>query len=50
MRICVSKIINIDLDNGLVPGRCQAFIWTNAAILLIGLLETNFSEILIKIQ
>ena len=25
----------------------QAIIWTNAGILLIGLLETNFSEILI---
>ena len=42
------KIINIDSDNGLVPIRCQAFIWTNAAILLIGLLGTNFSEILIN--
>ena len=30
--------------------RRQAIIWTNADILLIGHLETNFSEILIEIQ
>ena len=30
-------------------GQCQAIIWTNAEILLIGCLETNFSEILIEI-
>ena len=47
--ICVSTNINIDSDNGLSPGRRQAIIWTNAGILLIGLLGTNFSEILIKI-
>ena len=32
------------------PGRRQAIIWTNAAILLIEHLGTNFSEILIKIN
>ena len=32
-------------ENGLSPGRCQAIIGTNAGILLIGPLETNFSEI-----
>ena len=31
------------------PDRRQAIIWTNAEILLIGLLGTNFSEILIEI-
>ena len=36
-------------DNGLSPGRRQAIIWTNAGILLIGPLRTNFSEILIEI-
>ena len=36
-------------DNGLSPGRRQAIIWTNAVILLIGPLATNFSEILIEI-
>ena len=47
--ICVSKMTNIGSDNGLSPGRCQAIIWTNAGILLIGPLWTNFSEILIEI-
>ena len=37
-------------DNGLVPGRHQAIIWTNAGILLIGTLGTNFSEILSEIN
>ena len=40
---------NIGSDNGLSPGRRQAIIWTNAGILLIGPLATNFSEILIEI-
>ena len=48
--ICVGKLTNIDSDNGLSPERRQAIIWTNAGILLIGPLGTNFSEILIGIQ
>ena len=48
--ICVGKLTIIDSDNGLSPGCCQAIIWTNAGILLIGPLGTNFSEILIKIH
>ena len=48
--ICVVKLTIIGSDNGLSPGRRQAIIWTNAGILLIGLLSTNFSEILIGIQ
>ena len=40
----------IDPDNGLSPGRRQAIIWTNAGILLIGPLRTNFNEILIGIH
>ena len=32
-------------DNGLSPGRREAIIWTNAGILLIGPLGTNFSKI-----
>ena len=36
-------------DNGLSPGWRQAFIWNNGGILSIGLLGTNFSEILIEI-
>ena len=39
-----------DSDNGLSPGRRQAVIWTNAEILLIGLLGTKFNEILIEID
>ena len=31
----------IGSDNGLSPGRRQAFIWTNAGILLIGSLGTS---------
>ena len=46
--ICVSNSTIIGLDNGLSPVRCQAIIWTNVRILLIGPLGTNFSEILIK--
>ena len=48
--ICVSKLIIIGSDNGLSPGRRQAIIWTNAGILLIGPLGTNFSEISSKIH
>ena len=46
--ICVSNLNIIVPDNGLSPGRRQAIIWTNAGILLIGSLGTNFSEILIE--
>ena len=48
--ICVGKLTIIDSDNGLSPGRHQAIIWTNARILLIGPLGTNFIEMLIKIH
>ena len=48
--ICVGTNINIGSDNGLSPERRQAIIWTNAGILLIGPLGTNFNEILIEIQ
>ena len=37
----------IGSDNGLLPGRRQAIIWTSAEILLIGPLGTNFNQILI---
>ena len=50
MHICVGNLTIIGSDNGLSPGRRQAIIWTNAGILLIGPLATNFSEILIGIQ
>ena len=48
--IFVGKLTIIGSDNGLSPGQRQAIIWTNAGILLIGPLGTNFSEILIAIQ
>ena len=48
--IYVGNLIIIGSDNGLSPGRRQAIIWTNAGILLIGTIGTNFSEILIEIQ
>ena len=48
--ICVGKLNIIGSDNGLSPGRRQAIIWTNAGILLIRPLGTNFNEILIGNQ
>ena len=47
---CVGNLTIIGSDNGLSPGRPQAIIWTNAGILLIRNLGTNFSEILSKIR
>ena len=49
-QICVGKLAIIGSDNGLSPGRRQAIIWTNAGMLLIGPLGTNFSAISIGIQ
>ena len=48
--ICVVKPTLIGSDNGSSPGRRRAIIWTNAGILLIGPLGTNFIEISIGIQ
>ena len=48
--IYVNKQTIIGSDNGLSPGQCQAIIWTNAGILLIGPLGTNFNEISIEIH
>ena len=48
--ICVGIVTSSGSDNGLSLWRRQAIIWTNAGILLIEPLETNFSEILIRIQ
>ena len=44
------QLTTIGLDNGLSPGRRQAIIRTDAGILLIGHIGTNFSEILIEIH
>ena len=48
--ICISKLTIIGSDNGLSPGRRQAIIWSNAGILLIRHLGTQFREILIGNQ
>ena len=48
--ICVVKLTIFGSDNVLSPERRQAIILTNAGILLIGPLGTNFIEILIWIQ
>ena len=48
--IFIGKLTTIDSDNGLSPERQQAIICTNAGILSIGPLGTNFSEILIEIH
>ena len=48
--ICLGKLVILGSDNGLSPERCQTIIWTNAGILLIGPLGTNFSEILSEIH
>ena len=50
MDIYVRKLTIIGSDNGLLPGWCQALIRTNAGILLIWSLGTNFNEMLIEIQ
>ena len=47
--MCVGNLTIIGSDNGLSPDRRQAIIWTNAGLLLIGPLGTNFREILIEI-
>ena len=48
--LCVSKLTITGSDSSLSPGRRQAIIWTNAGILLIQTLRTNFIEILSKIH
>ena len=48
--ICVIKLTIVGSDNGLSPGQCQAIFWTNADILLIWPLGTNFNEIFIEIH
>ena len=48
--MCVGKLTINGSDNSLSPGRRQAIIQTNAGILLIGPLGTNFSEILSEIH
>ena len=47
--VCHCELTIIGSHNDLSPGLHQAIIWTNAGVLLIGPLGTNFSEILIEI-
>ena len=48
--ICIGKLTIIGSDNDFSPGQRQAIIWTNAGLLLIGPLRTNFSEIISEIH
>ena len=48
--LCVGNLTIIGSDNGLLPGRRQAIIWTSAGILLIEPLGTNFNEIFIEVH
>ena len=47
--ICVSELVSIGYDNGSSSIRHQAISRTNAGVLSIGLMGTNFSEIRIGI-
>ena len=51
--MCVDNLANIGPDNcshnGLSSGRRQAIIWTDAGMLLMGPLATNFNEVVIEI-
>ena len=46
--MCVSKVTIIGSDNGLSPCRHQTIIWTNAVILLIATLGTDFHVTVIE--
>ena len=48
--ICVSILTIISSDSGLSPERHQSIIWTDAGMLLIATLGTNFSEIISEIH
>ena len=48
--ICVGKLSIIGSDNGLSPNQCQAIIWTNFGILLIGTLGNLNHNLYIFIQ
>ena len=48
--ICVGSLTIIGSDNGLSHGPREAIIWTNAGILSIGPLGTNYSGILFEIH
>ena len=47
--ICVIELTIVGSDNVFPTGQRHAIVWTKAGIILIGPLETNFSEIVIEI-
>ena len=47
---CLSYLTIIGSDNDLLPGRCQAIIYTSAQILSNWTVKTNFSETLSEIH
>ena len=49
MHLCIGNLTIIGSDNGLLAGRPQAIIWTNAEELSIGHWGTKYSKILIEI-
>ena len=49
MHLFIGNLTIMGSDNGFLPSQCQAIIWPNDRMLLVGPLGTNFSEILIKI-
>ena len=51
MHICVSNLTTIvGSDNDSAPGRSQAIMWSNIAVVVIEPLGTDFNEIVIKIH
>ena len=50
LHICVGELVSLDSDCGLSPVRHQAITWTNAELLSIGPLGTNFGEIEIELR
>ena len=48
--IWVSNLTIIGSDNGLLPCQRQSITWTNAWILLIRTLETNFNAVISEIR
>ena len=49
MHLFIGTQTIVGSDNGLSSGWRQAIIWTNAGVLLMGPLGTNFSEFVIEI-
>ena len=50
LHVCINELVIIGPGNGLSPVWRQAITWTNAHLLSIGPLGTNFNEIRITMQ